>query len=809
MNIQDIEYQITFNTCSIKFPKQISTNFKRARRNYNCLAFSLLKIALESTMFQLKGISKFNLGTIISNQYSEEEPELAGYFFHTTRVKRNYKDNIPINELIKVFDKEFRGHLEYGNKAHFDINRDDEISANQEVDMILAFQKSTIEKLDCYSEQKKGGINKNAKFPLSIFVIEEDLGHHLRIEFDSNNISHEEVNLFASKYLDCIGLISKEENGKKSFIQFKENQNCSLISRDFPLVCASFSDLILKLYSGENKEVILGSSPILRLDFLDQAGFFASVFEGLNLDIIPIWTNRSGLDLAMMLGVWMANKKFLAIDRNWPRQRLITVINDLGDNRVFSVHKENTYSEILDFQYINPNKSEKTHLSLNKKTYDNSGYIIYTSGTSGTPKGVIIDEKAILNFFTGIFNLIKDLNINRIALNALFSFDAFIQQYIQLFSGKSVLVLNEKERSDFDELISVLNQYQIELIDVTPSLLSQLFEQNVLKKLNYIKVILVGGERIDNRLLTLIKAEKQIQFYNMYGPCECTVDMTFSEITPLTLEGEIGIPFVTSIVKIQNEMGLIVPKGVSGEIIIEGDSVSQGYLNRDGLTSNHFSTRFSSENTLIRSYKTGDLGYVNEKDILFIHGRKDQQIKRNGVRIELEEISNVAIKLDSVVNAICHFDSEEQYLTLFIATKRNDLENIRAELDNYLPKFYMPNKIKIRDFFPLNLSGKINLNLMIDEFRKSQTLIKEPNPFDDFISQKLSEIWSTNLNVISIFNDSDFFDLGGDSLRAFKVINDIQKEFSIKLGIIEIFSNRQFKQLVELIRERQISLTKN
>eukprot|EP00833_Pecoramyces_ruminatium_P009396 jgi/Orpsp1_1/1183428/evm.model.c7180000085132.1 len=337
---------------------------------------------------------------------------------------------------------------------------------------------------------------------------------------------------------------------------------------------------------------------------------------------------------------------------------------------------------------------------------DDICYILFTSGTTGNPKGAIINHFNLNNYVKNYPNnhciydlIIKENKINNVLGVNNFSFDSSHTEIIfSLVHGLTIILVDEIKNNNLTLLYKYISKNNVEFINITPSRLKLFMENNEFKEyLKYIKAIYLGGEKLENNLYNNICKYTKCKIYNSYGPTECTVDGTFKEIN---IDNNkiitIGKPICNSKVYILDKYKKPVPIGVEGEIYIGGYGVGKGYLNRPELTKekfieNPFNYDNDEHNRIM--YRTGDLGkWTSEGEIEYL-GRIDFQVKINGQRVELGEIENKILEIPEIKQCVVidkNKENGEKYLICYYITNKEDQntisnKNIREYLQEKLP----------------------------------------------------------------------------------------------------------------------------
>ncbi|NOQ26058.1 MAG: amino acid adenylation domain-containing protein [Bacteroidales bacterium] len=439
-----------------------------------------------------------------------------------------------------------------------------------------------------------------------------------------------------------------------------------------------------------------------------------------NDSLIGLMCDRS-IDLFIgILGILKAGCGYLAIDVNLPQNRVMYMIKDSGVNLLLG-HSEYIQKieniEKLDIVEIENELNEYSHknYSLN---HSKLAYVLYTSGTTGFPKGVVTEQKNIIAYCNAFLNEFSFQSNDIILQQASYSFDTFVEEVFPiLFSGGKIVIASNELVGDVPKLANYILKNTISIIDSSPLLLNEL-GKNLLSK-NNIRIIISGGDILKGEYLDTFS--KEILCYNTYGPTETTVCATFFKYTQKQ-NGDvpIGKPISNYTVLILNKNQKIVPNGIIGEICIGGEGISRGYLNQVELTNEKFI--LNPYNNKEKLYKSGDLGKYDNNGIVRFCGRIDNQVNIRGFRIELGEIENQILKHPKISNSVVipiEKDDEKWICAYVVAESLISEKQIREFLINKLPEYMIPYFIKIIDELPMNSNGKVSIKSL-------------PNPFESF-----------------------------------------------------------------------------
>lgn len=341
---------------------------------------------------------------------------------------------------------------------------------------------------------------------------------------------------------------------------------------------------------------------------------------------------------------------------------------------------------------------------------NNIAYILFTSGSTGRPKAVEVKRSGLENFFDGISEMIELQSGNRILCATSFTFDIFFLESIHaLMRGLTVVLASEEERVNPRKLSKLIKRHEVDTIQMTPSGLQYLAlcdkEFTCLEK---VVRILVGGETFPKSLLNRLKTRTKARIYNLYGPTETTIWSMVSEVT-FKETVDIGHPIKNTRVYLMDSNMKPVGPGETGEICISGDGLANGYRNNDEQT--NFSFTYLNEAEKTRIYKTGDLGRYDDKGCLVFRGRKDNQIKLRGHRIELDEIDSQIMEVNSELTTVtCVYNDGiySELVTFYTYEHEISTALLKAALEKRLPEFMVPKKFIKVPMFDYTRSGKID-----------------------------------------------------------------------------------------------------
>ncbi|NIM13188.1 MAG: amino acid adenylation domain-containing protein, partial [Candidatus Aminicenantes bacterium] len=564
--------------------------------------------------------------------------------------------------------------------------------------------------------------------------------------------------------------------------------------------------------------------------------------------IVGIMTERCVEMIIDILGILKAGSAYLPIDPDYPRERIDFILQD-SNAKVLE-------SEVSEVSKV----SEGTPCPLppaSPASPSNLAYIIFTSGTTGRPKGALVEHRSVINLVFGLHrNIYSQYPGNlKVALVAPYVFDASVKQiFAALLLGHCLTIVPEDIRGDGKRLSVFYREHGVDVSDGVPMTLRLLVEnggENV-KDLR-IRHFIIGGEALPQGLVEdFLNAFGgwAPKITNVYGPAECCVDSTWYEILPGAVENigapviPIGKPMPNVRIYILNREEMLQPPGIAGEIFIGGDGVGRGYLNRPELTAEKFDHDLwdfqdyqdekekgvgENKQKLLRGvqgggfleksppgrrrlYKTGDLArWLVDGNIEFL-GRIDQQVKIRGYRIELGEIEYHLLQHKEIKEAVVviHTDKNNQRdLCAYVVTRAPLTDQglgklkLKEYLSRQMPTYMVPTWIVPLERIPLTPNGKIDRKALPGPRLMRGDQYAAPRTQTE---RELADIWADILDVKPevVGIDDGFFELGGHSLKATIMIGRIHKAFQVRLTLAEVFQNITIRQLARCIKGKEM-----
>ena len=501
-------------------------------------------------------------------------------------------------------------------------------------------------------------------------------------------------------------------------------------------------------------------------------------------DRIGLISRRSITTTILIIGILKVGGVYVPMDVEYPRERMSFIMKDSQISLLFSELPTNDFSEEKVVQIDSVLELIAPFETTNLKGYANGNqlaYILYTSGTTGTPKGVMISHESLSDYvhtFIDYFSVdAMDIVIHQSSL----CFDIHVEELFPALISGSNIIISEHGGRDIPALSKLIEVEKASILSATPMVIEAL-NRNA-ESLSSLRVVISGGDKLKKHQVSNLL--KTAQVYNTYGPTETTVCATYHQVTSNYKENVIGKPITNKDIYVLNEGNELQVLGGVGEIAIGGKGIARGYINLPKLTQSVFIDNPFGNGKL---YKTGDLGRWTKEGTLLFLGRNDKQVKIGGHRIEITEIEhaiNEQLAIKNVIVLPLNTNGTVRLVAFYIQKVPIEKEDIFLALRSKLPIYMVPSELVQLESFPMNTNGKIDNDQLISLIDTLKTPSKDI--ISDEMETTMSAIWRECLNANTFFRYSNFFELGGDSILATHLVLKINEVFKSQIRVIDLF----------------------
>ncbi|MCL2560526.1 MAG: amino acid adenylation domain-containing protein, partial [Turicibacter sp.] len=719
---------------------------------------------------------------------------------------------------------------------HYKISHSDLIACTRGIsgldDLAISVQMNN-SYMEKYSSVFAGGgwvMPKESLRPLTVHVKEESYLHEeTEVGEDVLYLDYE----YLSSYIDEQTIVDMHKTMERILSQVVEPE--PKLIKDITLVSEEEYKFLVEDYPGEyvsypkkqtivdlfeeqavkvpNNRALIYKDTVLTYKELNEktnqlAHYLIETYDIQPEDKVGLLLDRSEWMIISILGIMKAGAAYVPMSPEFPQDR----IDYMAETSEFkTVLVEADYSSSLPAAKIVKELDLAGYPTTNPMTdlaSDNLAYVFFTSGTTGKPKGVMIEHHQVNNAIVSMRETYGFGTENeRLLFFSNYVFDVSIEQiFLALLYGDPLIVMPDQLWMDQEKFISYLNEHEVTYVHMTPSFLTQID----LSPVKSLKRVVIVGESVTPYLVEKV-AKHNAQLVNGYGPTEATVVVTVYLFGETEERNLIGSPLANTTIYILDEHKRLVPKGSIGEMYIGGVQVSRGYIKQPELTAERFIANpyQTEEQKLVgwndRIYQTGDLVRMLEDGTLEYHGRNDFQVKVRGFRIELGEIETALLQVTGISQVYVTALGEEgsQYLgAYYVSEEEIDQEILESELGSRLPAYMIPSAYQQMLEFPLTVNGKLDRRaLPAIGFDSNVEYVAPSTEMESIVAQSYTE----TLEVAQVGINDDFFKLGGHSLRALRLVNLLEEYTGKAIEVRHVFEAPKVAQLASLLEGLEAS----
>lgn len=817
-----------------KLDRVITEKLKTLAKESEGTLYMTLLAALNVLLSRYTDQEDIIVGTPIAARTHADLEDTVGAFVNTI-VMRNYCDaDICFEDFLKEVNK---NSLEaFDNQDYPFENILEDITAYKEVNGNQIFNVAfTMHNIDYYVNPiEKFKVvpyaleNSNSKFDLMLYAKEIDGEMNMAFEYSTELFKGETVERFVESFLVIINSIIENKKvkiseinviseGEKNKLIYDFNDNEAEFPRD-KTIQELFEEQVERM--PENIAVVYEQERLTYRELNQRANQLARTLKENNVEresIVAILMDRSLDMIISILAVLKSGGAYLPINPTYPKERIKYMLEDSGSEVIIVQHCNigdiSLNKKIIDMNDENIFSRESMNLAIINEPQD-IAYIIYTSGTTGKPKGAMIEHRNVVNLMK---NNKMEFNFSEYDVWTMFHsfcFDFSVwEMYGALLYGGRLVMVSTFVAKDTGKFLQMLKDEEVTILNQTPTAFYNLVQEEMKCDDAELKIryVIFGGEALKPIILKDWKQKySNTKLINMYGITETTVHVTYKELSDEDIIGNISnigkaIPNVTAYILDKNRA--LLPIGVTGELYVGGPGVGRGYLNKPELTIDRFiKSQFKNDEIL---YRSGDLARrLSNGDMEYL-GRIDQQVKIRGYRVEPGEIENRLLKHELIKEATVidrQDDKNNNYLCAYIVgTKELNTEKLRNYLSEQLPHYMIPSYFVQISEMPLTSNGKLNKKLLPDPII-SLNINRNYEAPRNKVEKHLVNIWREVLGVGSIGIDDNFFNLGGDSIKAIQVSARLL-QYGYKVDIKDIFTFPIIKQLSVKVRDEKVSIS--
>lgn len=827
---------------SVLLPMDLSNALKTLSRNEDATLFMTLLAAFQTLLSRYSGQKDVSIGSPVAGRAMLETESLIGAFVNTLVLRGDLDGNPRFSEFLSRVRETVLAAFSHQDlpfeKLVEELNPERNASRSPLFQVMFALQNTPGPDLNLpgMSVTHLELASAASKFDLSLDIEEKTDGLFVSLEYSTELFAPGTIERMLGHFQNLLAAVVSDPQqrvGELRLLNESERREL-LVDRndtraDFPLdVCvhqlfearvARSPEAIAVEFQGERMTYReLNSRANQLANYLRQSGVGPEMLVGVCFE-------RSVEMLVAIIGVLKAGGGYLPLDPKYPRERIAFMIEDaavsvvltqqqliaqLPDDRALLVPIDAKWEEIATENAENLNVPVQA---------GNLALLLYTSGSTGNPKGVMIEHRSLAHYTSVAVAEYEMTAGDRVLQFASLSFDMSAEEiHTSLTSGATLVLRTEDMISTVGDFFRCCEEWKISVLDLPTAYWHELTDALSTEKLQApagLRLLIVGGEKaLPQRVAAWQKlVGERVRLINTYGPTETTIVATMFDLgTPdepkFRHNVPIGRPIPNTTVYILDEFLQPVPAGVAGELHLGGAGIVRGYVNRPDLTTSRFIPDTFGSEPGARLYKTGDMArYRVDGQIEFL-GRVDNQIKIRGFRVELDEVEAVLRRHDSVQDCvvILREDHGDKRLVAYVVPD-DEAQPVVSELRNSLkaklPSYMVPAAFEMIDALPKMPSGKINRRALPEP----QYV---PQPDENFVAPRtpieemLATAWREVLKLEQIGVHDNFFDLGGHSLLAARVVSNVRSLIEVEFGMVDVFQAPTIATLAELLYPRTV-----
>ncbi|MBQ4850307.1 non-ribosomal peptide synthetase [Pseudoalteromonas sp. MMG012] len=786
--------------------KDLSSQLKQCAQEQGVSSFSLLQSVFACYLSRMSDSQDIVFGSVYGNRSGENVANTVGMFANTLPFRFQFSAEDSLSTAVIQCQKLVKNAKQYQYVPFEQIvelaNIERQANHLPLVQIMLVAQDNALEqfRLDGCQVELMDNDQDVSKFDFSIHIYTKGEQLEFVWEYNTHLFSDDWVQHLARYLEHFIAQLIASPTMAFSSIHFKHDATAEIIEPNRFPVFKSLPELITEQASDYANRVAIShySEQLTYGQLVDRLSRAASHFLDTHYapkSRIGVYMEKSIDMVVAMLAIMRAGYTYVPLDPSYPQARVAQICQNaelacvVTQDGHFPINNSQSHFEVVTVAQLQKSEVKVAYPVL---TEADIAYVLYTSGSTGVPKGVAVPHSSIyysLQANKEVFNFNKNDTMPTIGSQAFGV--SLLEILVPLLSGGKIEIITRDDVSLLPQLIE--KTQQVSVLHAVPSLMGPWIDE--VKAYGDdcypdLRLLLVGGEPVPDTLLKKIHAWREdVEVRVLYGMTESSVvSSSYNPKSVSALNYCIGQPHPNVNYLVMNQFGAIQPKGLSGELYVAGLSLAAAYVGNKQQTDKHFTY---DESTAQRVYKTGDRVKCHLDGHYEFLGRLDNQISLRGVRIELGEIESCVNDISVVTHCVVHpqlMNDTDVLLVLYYSIKygadsEDALAQIKAQLTEHLPVSMRPTLFSQLDALPLNANGKIDRkSLPIPQLKSVYIAPATPT------EKTMQNLWCDLFELDSISVEDNFFELGGHSLLASKLVAKANDIFQVSLSISAFFT---------------------
>ena len=818
---------------SITLSEELTQQLKALSQREGCTLFMTLLATFQVLLSRYTGQEDIVVGTPIAGRTRSELEPLIGFFVNTLALRTDLSGDPSFRELLRrVREMTLEAHAHQDlpfEKLVEELQPQRDLSHSPLFQVMFVIRNLTLDSLSLpgltlLSEHIE---NFTSKFDLSLSADEVTDGMHIVCEYSTDLFEPQSIERLLGHYQRVLEEVSTNAELRIWKIQLlNEAQERQLLvewnetKKEYEERGQCLHQLIEEQAKKrpDGPAVIYEETELSYGELNERANQLAHHLRELGVGpevLVGLCLERSFEMVVSLLAVLKAGGAYVPLDPAYPGERLSYMLADAGVSVLLTQSHLQTKLAVPeevqvvrvdeDWQLISEQRRDNPESGVGP---DNLAYVMYTSGSTGQPKGVMVYHASVVNYAVWLTAKLEIGSSDRVLQFASINFDNSTEEiYASLIRGAALVLRTENMLSSGSVFLEKCAEWKVSVLDLPTPYWHELTAQQDRHGLSLpscIRVVILGGEKAQAERLARWQrlVGQSVRVINTYGPTETTIVATMSDrLERLTQFGErpaeipIGRPISNVQIYVVDHLGQPVVQGIAGELHIGGEGVARGYLQRAELTAEKFVPDRFSGTPGGRLYRTGDLVRYREDGELEFLGRIDQQVKLRGYRIELGEIEAALMEQsavrDAVVIARVESDAEPRLVAYVVSEDGVALkvEELRQALRVKLPEYMVPRAFVLLAALPLTPNGKLDRKaLPAPDELVSGSGAEYVGPRTP-VEAVLAGIYGEVLGLAQVSIEENFFELGGHSLLATRLISKIREAFQVEILLRTVFES--------------------
>ena len=822
-------------THSLVIPREVVRALKQLSRTQGVTLFMTLLAAWQTLLAKYSGQEEVVVGSPIANRTRSETEALIGFFVNTLVLRTDLGGDPSFRELLERVRE-----VTLGAYAHQDVPFERLVEELQPVrsmshaplfQVLFSMQNMEAGELELPGLEVRGWETgqETAKFDLTLVALEMEEELICTVEYKTELFEAETIEQLTGHFGRLVESIGRDAGQRLSQLEMMSEEELHQVlvqynqtKREYPRemsVHEMFEQQVER--TPDAIAVVFEEQQLTYRELNARANQLGHYLRALGIGaevLVGICVERSIEMVVALLGILKSGGAYVPLDAGYPVERLRLMIEDAGVGVLITTEKmmdalPSTWAQIVSLDAHSERIREESERNLTNVTNPlNLAYIIYTSGSTGKPKGAMISHQGLVNYLNWCTRAYAVAEAKGAPVHSPIGFDLTVTSlFSPLLAGQSVRLLPEEQ--GVSALAQALREEgNFSLVKITPAHLELLGRMEPGDEVSsWTKALVIGGEALFAENLDFWRTHAPgTRLINEYGPTETVVGCCVYEVKdsdPATGGVSIGRPIANTQLYVLDEQQQPVPVGVAGELYIGGEGLARGYLARPDLTAERFVPNPFSDGGE-RLYRSGDIvRYLPGGDLEYL-GRKDEQVKIRGFRVELGEIET-ALATHRCVRDVAVLVREDvpgdKRLIAYLVTEQEQSlsnEELRGYLQESLPDYMIPSAFVLMDELPLTPNGKLDRRVLPAPEQDAAQLRGQFIAPRDAVELQLAQFWKEVLNVRIAGVRDNFFERGGHSLLAVRLLSRIRQAMGADLPLALLFQKPTIEQLAAHIRQQ-------